>query len=205
MENELFNSHVNLVYKIAHRMNYGYLDVEDLIQVGLMALYEASLKYDPSYNTKFSTYASIYIIGSIKKELRKNKPISLNKEIIRLIKQIKKLNDNLSVEELASKLNTSKENIILAINYQNDFVSLNNVTVTDELIELIPDSSYESINNEDLLLLLQQLDPLSKKIIYLKYYCNYTQSEIAKILDTTQSTISRLEKKALEKMKSLSN
>jgi len=77
--------------------------------------------------------------------------------------------------------------------------------VTDELIELIPDSSYESINNEDLLLLLQQLDPLSKKIIYLKYYCNYTQSEIAKILDTTQSTISRLEKKALEKMKSLSN
>lgn len=205
MENELFNSHVNLVYKIAHRMNYGYLDVEDLIQVGLMALYEASLKYDPSYNTKFSTYASIYIIGSIKKELRKNKPISLNKEIIRLIKQIKKLNDNLSVEELASKLNTSKENIILAINYQNDFVSLNNVTVTDELIELIPDSSYESINNEDLLLLLQQLDPLSKKIIYLKYYCNYTQSEIAKILDTTQSTISRLAKKALEKMKSLSN
>ena len=147
MENELFNSHVNLVYKIAHRMNYGYLDVEDLIQVGLMALYEASLKYDPSYNTKFSTYASIYIIGSIKKELRKNKPISLNKEIIRLIKQIKKLNDNLSVEELASKLHF-KRKYNPCNKLSNDFVSLNNVTVTDELIELIPDSSYESINNE---------------------------------------------------------
>lgn len=203
MGNDLFNKHINLVYKIAHRMNYGYIDLDDLIQVGLMALYEASIKYKPSYNTKFSTFASIYIISAIKKELRQNKPISLNKEIIKLSKQLKQLDSNLSVEELAKKLNTSKENIILALTYGNEVISLNQITQTDQLIDLIPDKTIKSISHDDLEIIFSQLDEISKKIIYYKYYCGYTQQQLAKLLSTSQSQVSRLEKKALQKIKQL--
>ena len=48
---------------------------------------------------------------------------------------------------------------------------------------------------------IDKLDYLSKEIIIMKYYKNYSQSEIAKILKCSQSTISRIEKRALEIIK----
>lgn len=201
MPEELFASHINLVYKIAKRMDYGYVDREDLIQVGLMGLYEASLKYDPHQNTKFTTFASIYIISSIKAELRKNKLIRLNKELISLVRKIKNCDNNMSIEELANYYNTSKENIILALSYSFEVSSLNVTAQNDEIIHLIPDNVQSNTLQEDIMARIKTLDPISQKVIYLKYYEGLSQEKIATILGKNQSSISRLEKKALKKMK----
>lgn len=201
MPEELFASHINLVYKIAKKMDYGYVERDDLIQVGLMGLYEASLKYDSTHNTKFSTFASIYIIGAIKQELRKNKLIRLNKELISLVKKLKHCDNNLSIEELATSYSTSKENIILALSYSSEVSSLNVVSQTDEIIQLIPDPRPTESVRDDIIARLKTLDPMSQKVIYLKYYEGLSQEKIASILGKNQSSISRLEKKALEKMK----
>lgn len=201
MHDELFSNHINLVYKIAKKMDYGYVDRDDLIQVGLMGLYEASLKYNPSLNTKFSTFASIYIISSIKEELRKNKLIRLNKELISVVRKLKMSDHNMSIEELSKELNTSKENIILALNYSFEVSSLNVVSETDEIIHLIPDLSGADPVKDDIISRIKCLDPVSQKVIYLKYYEGLSQDKIASLLGKNQSSISRLEKKALEKMK----
>jgi len=64
---DLFYKYVDLVFKIVKRMNFTSCDREDLIQAGLMGLHQATKKYDPSRNVKFSTYATYYIVGEIKK------------------------------------------------------------------------------------------------------------------------------------------
>lgn len=60
-----------LVYKIARRFKNPNLEFEDLVQAGLMGLFKATLKYDVTKNTKFITFATHYIIGAIKDEMRK--------------------------------------------------------------------------------------------------------------------------------------
>ena len=78
--NELFDNNIGLVYNIANKMNYGYIDKDDLIQAGLSGLYEASSKYDNKINNNFASFASIFIISAIKKEMRENNLIVLSKE-----------------------------------------------------------------------------------------------------------------------------
>ena len=81
--------------------------------------------------------------------------------------------------------------------YQNDICSLNELNEDEEMIERIPD-----IKNEDKYIdIISNLDFLSKMIVLLKYYRNYNQSEISKILNCSQSKVSRIEQKALEIIK----
>ena len=72
MDESLIEKNINLVHLFVNKLNYGYVDREDLFQAGLMGLYEAAKRFDKTKNIKFSTFASYYIIGEIKKELREN-------------------------------------------------------------------------------------------------------------------------------------
>lgn len=196
MNDDLFLNNINFVKKIVNKMDYGYIDKDDLYQAGLIGLYKSTLKYNETINNDFLSFASIYIINEIKNELRNNKLIKLNKKIIRIKKYIKE-NDinNKSLEDIAEKFNVTKEIVILSYNYLNDVSSLNEVKENEELINLV--SNNDNINTRLYKYYIDKLDYLSKEIIILKYYKNYTQSEIAKILKCSQSTISRIEKNAL--------
>ena len=107
---DLFNSNIDLVNKIVNKMNYGYISRDDLMQAGLMGLFFASKNYIENEKTKFTTFATYYIIGEIKKELRTNKLIKLNKKIYRIIRVIKE-NEELSVDDISSKFGFDKESI----------------------------------------------------------------------------------------------
>ena len=85
----LFYDNVNLVFRIVNRLNYNFHDKDDLIQAGLMGLNQASIHFDPTKNASFPTYATYYIIGEIKKEIRNNRPIKLSKDIYRTLKKLK--------------------------------------------------------------------------------------------------------------------
>ncbi|NLD26055.1 MAG: hypothetical protein GX661_01695, partial [Acholeplasmataceae bacterium] len=84
----LFSAHIDLVAKIVNKLNYHFPNKDDLMQVGLMGLYAASKNYNPDLQVKFNTYATYYILGEIKKELRKNSLVRLNKEIYRIIRYL---------------------------------------------------------------------------------------------------------------------
>lgn len=198
MNNNLFDDHVYLVYKIVNKMDYGYVDKEDLLQAGLIGLFKATKKFNKNINNNFISFSSIYIISEIKNELRTNKLIVLNKKIIKIKKFLKNNNDkNLSINEISDLLNENTELIHLGLMYQNDICSLNELNEDEEMIDRIPD-----IKNEDKYIdIISNLDFLSKMIVLLKYYRNYNQSEISKILNCSQSKVSRIEQKALEIIK----
>ena len=67
-----------------------YYDMDDLIQVGRIGLLNALDHYDPTQNTKFSSYAFLYIKGEILKYVRENKNIKISKELSSLVKPIER-------------------------------------------------------------------------------------------------------------------
>jgi len=196
MNNNLFERNISLVDKIVKKMNYGYMDKEDLHQAGLIGLYKATLKYDRDRNNNFVAFASIYIISEIKQELRNNKLIKLNKNIIKIKKYIND-HDEMSLSQIANNLNVSLDSVNLAMIYRNDIVSLNESVNDEELIDNIEDKNY----NYNYLPEIQNLDYISRNVILLKYYKNYSQYEISKILKCSQAKVSRIEAKALQKIK----
>ncbi|HEY8444676.1 MAG TPA: sigma-70 family RNA polymerase sigma factor [Bacilli bacterium] len=194
--NELFYRYVDLVFKIVKRMNNQYYDRDDLVQAGLMGLHQAAKNYDPSKNASFPTYATYYIVGEIKKEMRNNRMIKLSKDMYKIIKAIKSCDENLSISALSEHLKISKEKILLALNYQDQIISLNQKYEDMELLGLVADNNPRFDFD-----ILHDLDKKSQEIIMLKYYKGYTQAEIAKKLKLSQSKISRLENLALTKLR----
>lgn len=193
--NPLFEDNVSLVYGIVNKMDYGYIEKDDLIQAGLSGLLDATKKYKKGMNVKFSSYAFIYIINAIKKEMRENQLIVLSKEIIKIKKEISK-NNNRTIKEISKQLNVSEENVIVALSYTN------NIQRDDDLINKIPD---QNDNGEIIKHALKKLETKLQQVIIFKYYKLYSQSKIAKIMNCSQAKVSRLEKIALSTMKKMIN
>lgn len=198
MNNNLFDEHIYLVNKIVNKMNYGYVDKDDLYQAGLIGLFKATKKFNKEINDNFISFSTIYIISEIKNELRTNKLIVLNKKIIKIKKYLNNnIDSKLTISELSNNLNESKEMIHLGLIYQNDICSLNEINNEEEMINSIEDKNNKDIYIDEIM----KLDSISKIIILLKYYKNYNQTEIAKIMNCSQSKISRIEKNALDIIK----
>lgn len=191
--NSLFDENVSLVYKIVNKMNYGYVDKDDLIQAGLSGLLDATKHYKKESNVKFTSYAFIYIINAIKKEMRENQLIILSKEIIKIKKEINK-NSNKTIKEISKELNVTEENVVLALSYSN------NITCDNELLNKIPEPND---NSEIIKHALNKLESKLQQVIIFKYYKLYSQAKIAKIMNCSQAKVSRLEKIALQTMKKM--
>lgn len=203
MNNDLFLDNINLVNKIVNKMSYGYIDKDDMKQAGLIGLYKATKHYNELINDNFNQYASIYIINEIKNELRTNKLIILNKNILKVKKYIKTNNISYkTIDDIALELNVSKDVVYYGIDYLNDISSLNEKVEDDELIDFVSETNNNYNDYNNLYYYVDQLETMCKDVIILKYYKNYTQAEIAKELNCSQSTVSRLEKNALKIIKS---
>lgn len=184
---DLFNNHLNLVYKIVSKMDYGYIEKDDLLQAGLYGLYKASINYNKKISNNFINYASFYIISEIKNELRTNKLITNSKKICKIHKALL-LDENKkkSVDELSILLDCKKEDILLAIDYNETIIDNDSIYIDDNHL----------LKNE-YMILISKLDDISRKIIIYKYFKNYSQKEIANKLKCSQSKVSRLEQIAL--------
>ena len=192
---KLFYDNIEIVNKIVNRMHYNFVEKDDLVQAGLIGLNMASKKYDSNIGASFASFATFYIIGEIKKEMRNNSFIHLSKEMFKIIKVLNK-NDDKSIDEIAKELNTSKENVILALNYKEKVISLNKENDDNELLDFV--SSSDSDNNDKKQVTLRDikkcLDGELYNIIYSRYFLKMTQYELACSLNKSQSKISRLEK-----------
>lgn len=186
----LVKKHQGLVYHIVNRFKVSSFDRDDLIQAGMMGLLEAIKRYDINYNTKFSTYAIPYILGNIKKEYNMQNSVISSSYYINLIKKVQKDQCSSSIEELAKKYKTSKENIIIALNFSNKITYLN-----DNEVDQIIDNNQSRVEID-----LCNLDKEEKMIYYLRINQKLSQKEIADRLNINQSTISRRLKNIMRKI-----
>lgn len=207
--NELVKDNFGLVYSISKRFyNRGY-EAEDINQIGAIGLIKAIKKFDFSYNVALSTFAVAYIIGEIKRFLRDDGPIKVSRELKKIATQIgeeRRLNEKITIKELAEKLGVGEDEIILALETNNAPESLESKIDEDGLclmdrLKSNDEGEEKIVRNIALLECLKRLDERERKIIYLRYFKSKTQKDVADAIGMSQVQISRLESKILKSLK----
>ena len=174
--NKLIEHNLRLVAHIAKKYTGSVRDHEDLLSIGTIGLIKGITSFDPSKGTRLATYAARCV----------------DNEILMLLRAKKKEQGDVSLNE---SIGTDKEgNQIMLI----DVMSNDEADVFDEINSGIEFKQlYRNIKNE--------LDPREREVIVLRYglidgHC-LPQREIAKKLKISSSYVSRIEKKAVGKLR----
>ena len=214
----LIQNNVGLVWNVVKRFsNRGY-EKEDLFQVGCIGLVKAIRRFDSEFETQLSTYAVPMIIGEIRRFIRDDGPIKVSRSLKELAykievlqsENVKNCKEQFSIQELSEVLEVSKEEIVLSLESQEYIESLDRkiydddeTTVADKI--LANKNEYDNVVDKlTIKNMMNVLDENEKKIIIYRYFKEKTQTEISKIIGVSQVQISRIEKRALDKMKTVS-
>lgn len=212
---KLVQANIRLVWSVVQRfLNRGY-EPEDLFQIGCIGLLKSVDKFDLSYDVKFSTYAVPMIIGEIQRFLRDDGTLKVSRSLKELANKVRKTKDELSkglgrqptIGEVADKLGISPEEVVFAQEANKPPASIHETVFENDgdpitLMDQIADESGERWF--DRLALSEAIGTLTERerlIVYLRYYRDQTQSEVASRLGISQVQVSRLEKKILQTIK----
>jgi RNA polymerase sporulation-specific sigma factor len=211
----IVQKNMRLVWSVVQRfLNRGY-EPDDLFQIGCIGLLKSVDKFDLTYDVKFSTYAVPMIIGEIQRFIRDDGTVKVSRSLKEMGNKIRKAKDELSkilgrvptIREIADKLEISPEDVVLAQEasrapssihetvYENDG---DPITLLDQIADDTETGWFDKIALKEA---IRDLDERERLIVYLRYYKDQTQSEVASRLGISQVQVSRLEKKILQQMK----
>src|SRR5690606_9855494 len=168
-----------------------------------------------SYDVKFSTYAVPMIIGEIQRFIRDDGTIKVSRSLKEIGNRVRRTKDELTKElgrvptvyELSDYIDVPVEEILMAQEavlaptsihetvYENDG---DPITLLDQISNEDDDKWFDKIALKEA---IENLDDREKLIVYLRYYKDQTQSEVATRLGISQVQVSRLEKKILKTIK----
>ena len=208
---------LRLVLSVIQRFSNNNENVDDLFQIGCIGLIKAIDNFDISQGVKFSTYAVPMIIGEIRRYLRDNNTIRVSRSLRdtaykaiyakeHLIKQHQK---EPTVNEIASEIGISKEDVVMALDAIQTPMSLYEPVFSEGGDTLyVMDQVRDKKNKEDnwiqeisLKEAVNRLSERERNIINLRFFEGKTQMEVAEEVGISQAQVSRLEKCALKSMK----
>ncbi|MDD6072058.1 MAG: FliA/WhiG family RNA polymerase sigma factor [Clostridiales bacterium] len=222
LREQIILEYVPLVKLVAGRLNMylGYtVEYDDLVSYGVFGLIDAIDKFDYGKGIKFETYASLRIRGSILDQIRKMDwiPRSVRQKQKQMEAAIAKLEKekglNLKDKDIAEELGISLDE------YRSweGLTNISNIASLDEFMEQGTDNGVKEFKNTTFVepeqavdreevkkLLMEALELLTekeRKVVLLYYYEELTLKEVASVLEVSESRISQLHSKALEKMK----
>ncbi len=214
---ELINGNLKLVLSVIQRFSNRNENADDLFQVGCIGLIKAIDNFDLEQNVRLSTYAVPMIIGEIRRFLRDNTPIRVSRSVRDTAYKAMQLKEQLinetqkepTVEEIAEKMGIKKESVVLALEAIVDPVSLYEPVYNDSgdtiyIMDQIGDRNTDE-NWIDEILMKQAVEDLSQReklILDLRFMQGKTQMEVACEIGISQAQVSRLEKGAINKIKS---
>ena len=220
----LIIEYVPLVKLVSGRLSMylGYtVEYEDLVSYGIFGLIDAIDKFDYRKGIKFETYASLRIRGAILDQIRKMDwiPRSVRQKQRQIDAAITKLegaeDKTATDEEIAKELDISLEEYYV---WQGQ-TKVTGIASIDEFVEQgievrafdhqkhadnEPEQVYEKEELKNLL--KESLDKLTEKermVVVLYYYEELTLKEISSVLEVSESRVSQLHTKALQKMKQI--
>lgn len=223
VRDQLVIMHQNLVRFLAGKFANRGEPLEDLVQVGLIGLINAIDRFDPERGTKFSTYATPTIVGEIRRHFRdKAWSLKVPRRLQELNLATNKAANGLSqrlghpptIQEIAAEVGATEEETLEAIELGNAYetVSLDSKLSYDgesaplTLAEFIGDLDGSLQNIEtygDLTQAIDSLEPREKAIIYYRFFRDMSQTEVASRLNVSQMHVSRLQQKAVKRLKEL--
>ena len=222
MREQIIIEYAPLVKIVAGRLSMylgGNVEYEDLVSYGVFGLIDAIDKFDTNKDVKFETYASLRIRGSILDQIRKMDWIprtvrQRQRKIDEAIKSLEARTGKTPTDEmLAEELGVSGEELLswqsplklTNVVSLNAFVESGNEPVMDakgnfrfaQPEEVIAETELKRMLKDAMQLLTEK----EQKVILLYYYEDLTLKEISRVLEVSESRISQLHTKALQKMK----
>ena len=213
----LIKGNLRLVLSVIQRFTGRGEAPDDLFQVGCIGLMKAIDNFSLEFGVKFSTYAVPMILGEIKRYIRDSGQLRVSRSLRDLAYRAMQAKEQLlnekrrepTIEEIASRIESKREDVVIALEAVTEPVSLyepvfseggDTIYVMDQIGDKNDDNNWlEEIALKEA---IASLGNREKRILSLRFFQGKTQVEVASEIGISQAQVSRLEKGALNKIKS---
>ena len=211
---QLVEENQRLIWSVVSRYTGRGVEAEDLFQLGCIGFLKAIDGFDPAYGTCFSTYAVPKIAGEMRRYLRDNGPVKLGRSLQEQNAAVwqarrafrEEQGREPTLRELSERTGLSPEELAVSENSSGPVLSLQAETETGAtLAELLSGEGEEERLLEHLALreAISKLPQREQMLISLRYFRDFTQQKTAQVLKISQVQVSRLEKKAIQRLRTL--
>lgn len=212
---QLVAQNSGLIWSVAKRFIGRGVETDDLYQLGCLGFLKAVEGFDLEYGTQFSTYAVPKIAGEIRRFLRDDGAIKVSRSIKEQASAIKIMRNHLTaalgreptLQEISRQTGYTVEEIALAETATAATESIQKETGEDgfTLENVLSDTESEDklVEKISLRQAIERLPEREALVIRLRYFHGLTQERVAKVLTVSQVQVSRIEKKALIKLREL--
>ena len=202
-----------LIWSVVRRYYGRGVEPEDLYQLGCLGFLKAVRGFDPDYGTCFSTYAVPKIAGEIRRFLRDDGPVKVSRGLKEQAMSLRAARSRLrallgrepSLSELSAETGLTPEEIASADTATEPVISLQTETGEGGLTleGMLTAGSEEEGVLEKLALrsAIALLPERERQVLLLRYYRGMTQVNAARVLGVSQVQVSRLERRAVEKLR----
>ncbi|MBS3947362.1 MAG: RNA polymerase sporulation sigma factor SigG [Dethiobacter sp.] len=214
----IISGNLRLVLSVLQRFKNCGENLDDLFQVGCVGLLKAVDNFQLGHNVHFSTYAVPMIIGEIKRYLRDNNTLRVGRALKVRAHQAQQIRETLTgrllreptVGEVAAELGITAEEVVFACQASYEPLSLYEPLFNDTVDPVYVMDTISDVRNsadlwlEDIALqeALEGLTERERQILQYRFFAGQTQAEIARELGLSQAQVSRIEKAALQRVRS---
>ena len=210
---QLINENSGLIWSVARRFIGRGAETDDLYQLGCLGFLKAVEGFDLEFGTQFSTYAVPKISGELRRFLRDDGTLKVSRSLKEQAASIRSVRSKLTtllgreptIQELSDQTGFSPEEIAMA-----ETATAATESIHQEpgeagfcLENVLTDTESEEQMVEKIALrqAVEKLPERERLVIQLRYYHSLTQQRVAKVMNVSQVQVSRIEKKALEKIR----
>lgn len=216
LREKFLESNMRLVLSMVQRFKTDKESADDLFQVGMLGLIKALDNFDVNLNVRFSTYAVPMILGEIRRYIREGTAMKVGRGLRDIAYKAMQARDKLELSranevtltEIAKEIDVPYREVVSALDAISEPVSIyesvysdsdDSVMVVDQISDTADmDSILNGITlNEE----IAKLPDRERMVVLLRYYQGRTQMEISALLKMSQAQVSRLEKSAIQRLK----
>ena len=210
----VMQENAGLIWSIVRRYYGRGVDPDDLYQLACLGFLKAVRGYDPAFGTQFSTYAVPKIAGEIRRFLRDDGAVKVSRGVkeraaaIRMarMKLQGSLNREPTLSELSEETGLEPEDIAAAETAVEPVASLQMETgegMTLESVLGVGGMEERVVEQVVLHQALRQLPQQEQQVLLLRYYKGLTQSRTAQVIGVSQVQVSRIERRAVVRLREM--
>lgn len=209
----LITENSGLIWSVVRRYFGRGVDSDDLFQLGCVGFLKAIDGFDETYGTQFSTYAVPKISGEIRRFLRDDGAVKVSRGIKEKAQSIRsarltleqRLGREPTVSELSAETGFEPEEIAMAETATGPAESLQRETGEDgfTLEQVLGDYGEEDrlVERVSLREAIESLPERERQVISLRYFHDMTQDAASRVLGVSQVQVSRIERRAVERLR----
>lgn len=210
---KLIEANSGLIWSIARRYFGRGAEPDDLYQLGCLGFLKAVRSFEADYGTRFSTYAVPKIAGEIRRFLRDDGAVKVSRSVKEQALRLRMARETLEqqlgrpprLSELSAETGFDPEEIAAAELASGEVASLqqscgkDGLTLEDTLSD--PESETKLLESLALREAVRSLPDKERRVLALRYWRGMTQTDAAKVLGVSQVQVSRLERRAVQKLR----